>query len=210
MIFNVACSKEEHSRIGPKIQSTMIQHSLNFYCKFSTSVDDFTCEFDHHAKMLCNNKFVSDHSNTNLTNAQKELLLWHWKWGISMERIQELMRPQSSKDQDGKISLRPSVIKPKFPSASSCAMPVCHSCELARAKKRNPKVMKQQAIKEKEGVLVLDLGVRATWQLRFHVELAQSWWDGGKNTSQVSVAHWHNEQRTPPISIANNISLFRY
>ena len=153
MMFDVSCSKEERLRVGPKIRSAMIQHSLNFYRKFSTSVDDFTCEFDHHAKMLCNNKFVSDHSNTNLTNAQKELLLWHWKWGISMERVQELMRPQSSKDQDGKTSLRPSVIKPKFPSSSSCAIPVCHSCELARAKKRNPKVMKQQAIKEKEGIL---------------------------------------------------------
>ncbi len=70
-----------------------------------------------------------------------------------MECIQELMRPQPSKDQDGQMLLRPSVMKPKFPSATSCHIPVCHSCELARAKQRNPKLMKQQAIKEKEGIL---------------------------------------------------------
>ena len=31
--------------------------------------------------------------NENLSNAQKELLLWHWRWGISMNRIQEMMTP---------------------------------------------------------------------------------------------------------------------
>ena len=31
--------------------------------------------------------------NENLSNAQKELLLWNWIWGISMHRIQEVMTP---------------------------------------------------------------------------------------------------------------------
>jgi hypothetical protein len=34
---------------------------------------------------------VAGPSNVNLTPGQKELLLWHWRLGISMSRIQELM-----------------------------------------------------------------------------------------------------------------------
>ena len=44
----------------------------------------------------------------------------------------------------------------KIPSASNCAIPKCHTCELARARKRNPKVFKQEAVKEKEDVLSWD------------------------------------------------------
>ena len=47
----------------------------------------------------------------------------------------------------------PQVIKPKFPSASSCPIPLCTACELAQSKRRYPEVTKQTAIKEKEGIL---------------------------------------------------------
>ena len=50
----------------------------------------------------------------------------------------------------------PQVIKPRFKSTSSCPIPLCTACELARAKKRNPEVIKQKTIKEKEGILVAD------------------------------------------------------
>ncbi len=50
----------------------------------------------------------------------------------------------------------PQVIKPHFKSTSSCPFSLYTACELARAKKRNPEVIKQKAIKEKEGILAAD------------------------------------------------------
>ncbi len=44
---------------------------------------------------------VADTSNVNLTTGQKELLLWHWRLGIGMSRIQELMVPHQAMDENG-------------------------------------------------------------------------------------------------------------
>ena len=49
-------------------------------------------EFDHYAGFC--GPCVASQDNVNLTAAQKELLIWHWKLGILMRRMQELMRPQ--------------------------------------------------------------------------------------------------------------------
>ncbi len=45
--------------------------------------------------------FVGAASNANLSGPQKELLLWHWKLGISMYCIQELMRPIKAHESSG-------------------------------------------------------------------------------------------------------------
>ena len=50
--------------------------------------------------------------NVNLSSAQKELLLWHWKLGISMQRIQELMHVVEAQEPDGKVSVMDRVICP--------------------------------------------------------------------------------------------------
>ena len=50
----------------------------------------------------------------------------------------------------------PAVIEPRFPSAATCPVPKCQTCELARAKRRSPKVVRQEAIKEKEAILAWD------------------------------------------------------
>ncbi len=71
-----------------------------------------------------------------------------------MNQIQELMHPTPAKDQNGIEKLMPCVIIPKFPTAVNCATPKCQTCELSRAKRRSPEVMKQQAIWEKERILV--------------------------------------------------------
>jgi len=127
---------------------------VNFLSPESLAVDEFEYEFTQLASML--NPCVSDIANENLSSAQKELLLWHWKLGINMQRIQELMRPTQSLDRNGEKRLMPCVIVPKFPTAANCAIPRCQTCKLARAKRRNPEVMRQQAIKEKEGILAAD------------------------------------------------------
>jgi len=47
----------------------------------------------------------------------------------------------------------PAVLHPKIPSAASCPIPKCETCELARSKKRNPKVKSSKAVKAKEDSL---------------------------------------------------------
>ena len=39
--------------------------------------------------------------NQNLSGPQKELLTWHWKLGIGMQRIQEMMRETKAVDDNG-------------------------------------------------------------------------------------------------------------
>ena len=47
----------------------------------------------------------------------------------------------------------PLVTKPKHPAAAICPVLRSQTWELARAKEKSPKVRRQQALKEKEGVL---------------------------------------------------------
>ncbi len=51
----------------------------------------------------------------------------------------------------GKDMVLPPVIKPKFPSAQNCVIPVCQSCLLACARKRTPNVKHSMVIPENEG-----------------------------------------------------------
>ncbi len=117
-------------------------------------MDEFHYEFGTAAQMVC--PCVSMEGNTNLTRAQQELLLSHWRLGISMHHIQELMLGHQVKDPHGCHTWVPPVIKPKFAASTTCPIPKCPSCELSRAKKQNPKVVKQEAIKEKEAILAWD------------------------------------------------------
>jgi hypothetical protein len=84
---------------------------------------------------------------------QKELLLWHWKLGIGMQRLQAMMRAQTFEDPFGRSQSHPPIIKTKFASTSSCAIPKCQSCELARAQQRSPKVKKVQSNLDSEGAI---------------------------------------------------------
>ena len=68
---------------------------------------------------------VGFEENVNLTNAQKKLLLWHWKLGITMHSIQELMHVC--------IASMPTVTKPKFASTSNNPVPKYTYCELTHA-----------------------------------------------------------------------------
>ena len=70
-----------------------------------------------------------------------------------MSRIQEMMVEHQSTDTNNAQHIMPQVIKPRFKTTSCCPIPLCTSCELSQAKKRNPNVIKQQLIKEKEGIL---------------------------------------------------------
>ena len=99
---------------------------------------------------------VGTEDNANLSGPQKELLTWHWKLGISMGRIQKMMRENKAVDDTGRETILPPVISPKFASTPNCPIPKCHSCELARLKRRSPQVKKSTAIPEKEAILSRD------------------------------------------------------
>jgi hypothetical protein len=96
---------------------------------------------------------VGNSEKENLTSPQRELLLWHWKFGINMYRVQELMHERTFEEPLGKRMVLPPIIKPKFPSARNCVIPVCQSRLLACARKRTPNVKRSMVIPENEGAL---------------------------------------------------------
>ena len=91
--------------------------------------------------------------NENLTAPQRELLLWHWKLGIGMQRIQSMMRERHYEDHLGRTESHPPIIKPKYASTSSCRIPLCQSCLLARSRRRSPNVKRSQVNQDSEGAI---------------------------------------------------------
>jgi len=55
--------------------------------------------------------------NVNNSAAQKEILKWHWKLGIGIYHIQEMMRERHYEDPDGRTTILPAIIQPKNSSA---------------------------------------------------------------------------------------------
>ena len=181
MIYNVSCTDEERAEIGPRLYSMFQredtplslelhdpelheQHKMarqalavekhGMKRQWNSDTEEFEFAFASTADMCC--PTIGEDSNKNLTGPQKELLLWHWKLGISMKRIQSMMVEHGAVDAKGEGVVFPQVIKPQFKSTSSCAIPLCTSCELARAKRRNPEVAKRYEIEEKQGILACE------------------------------------------------------
>ncbi len=94
--------------------------------------------------------------NENISAAQKELLKWHWKLGIGMYCIQEMMRERHYEDPDGRTTILPAIIRSKNPSARNCIVPPCQSCLLARTRKRSLKVSRTQPLEDHEGAITRD------------------------------------------------------
>ena len=94
--------------------------------------------------------------NTHISSGQNALLLWHWRLGISMSHIQELIIPHHAKDKNGLCILMPTANPAHFASSSTCAILKCVSCKLSWAKRKSPQVLKQNAIEEKAGILAAD------------------------------------------------------
>jgi hypothetical protein len=99
---------------------------------------------------------VGSDENINLSGPQKELLTWYWKLGVVMQRIQEMMRETKAVDDNGKETILPPIIFPKFASTPSCPIPKCHSCELAQQKQRSLQVKKSTPIQDEKGSLSRD------------------------------------------------------
>jgi hypothetical protein len=149
-VVNVSCTAEERETIGPYLWSSCARHSLAFNTHDQSPV--FECEhnFDTDASLF---QSVANPSNVNLTPGQKELLLWHWRLGISMSRIQELMVAHWAKDENGLKDMMPCLITPVFKTAATCLIPHCAACELACARCHPTGATKQLAVEKKAGIL---------------------------------------------------------
>mmetsp|Transcript_12663 Transcript_12663/g.26696 ORF Transcript_12663/g.26696 Transcript_12663/m.26696 type:complete len:115 (+) Transcript_12663:51-395(+) len=73
-----------------------------------------------------------------------------------MHRVQELMREHRSKDEHGREDIIPAVIKPKFASTPNCNIPLCMTCRLAQAKRRNAQVSTSKPVADKKDILSWD------------------------------------------------------
>ena len=98
-VLNSAVSQKEIANISPHVRSALphTERKIDFLGSWGSQnyghwkVKTVCDEFDHYAGFC--GPCVASADNVNLTAAQKELLLWHWKLGVSMRRVQELMRP---------------------------------------------------------------------------------------------------------------------
>ena len=175
IVEDVSCTDEERAEIGPKLYTSLFQREskpLELEDQLKMARQALTLEqqgmprtwnssegcfdFDYKSTPAMCQPCIGEDGNKNLSGPQKELLKWHWKLGISMSRIQGLMVEHKAIDSKGETAIFPQVIKPKFRSTSSCKIPLCTSCELARAKRRSPGVSKKIDIEEKQGILACE------------------------------------------------------
>jgi hypothetical protein len=165
MVFDLACTVKEQQEIGPLFRgsiSFLQQHEGFFFgtwnpTRLETEDHEFLSEVDYEfSPFLHNSMFhecVTSDANRNLSNAQKEVLLWHAKLNCSMAKVQYLMTGHSREDASGQSTWYPPVIHPKHASAASCSKPMCATCEMAKAKVKKPKSVKQHVVKEQEHLM---------------------------------------------------------
>ena len=97
--YNYFLSSKEKKEVGPHIPSAMDYtnfSNLEFFGYLQTSKEIVNGkrgfermiknEYEHYTQFC--GTCVGASENQNFSNTQKELLLWHWKWGISMHCIQ--------------------------------------------------------------------------------------------------------------------------
>jgi hypothetical protein len=118
VVHDFFVSEKAKCGLAPRFWSGMCQTGLSVLDFFG----DIECSISSivsNAKSNCFPCFpcVGDAENANLTSPQRELLFWHWKLGISMYRVQELMREQTYEEPLGQRTVLPPIIKAKFPSA---------------------------------------------------------------------------------------------
>ena len=173
-------SSKEKKEVGPHIRSEISYSTLSNidflgYLQTSTKMVNgkrgfesmINNEYEHYTQVC--GPCVGASENQNLSNTQKELFLWHFKWGISIHRTQEMMKPQQVVDPDGTRSIVDSVISPKLATAANFAVTACESCLLGRSKKRSPDVAKVKHVPDKEGILA-----RHKYEVGYFVSTDQS------------------------------------
>ena len=146
--------KREHaSKFRSALHATGLYDALDHFGNVSSQLLRSSSKSSKQQGLFSSFPCVGSLANENLSSAQRELLLWHWRLGIGMQRIQAMMRNRTFEDPFGRSQVHPPIIKSKFASTSSCAIPKCQSCELARARQRSPKVKRVQSNLASEGAI---------------------------------------------------------
>ena len=99
--------------------------SSDMVAKVSMSFDSFT-------RQDMSNSLVEEY-NQNHTQAQKELIQWHWKFGhCGFQQIQTLLYSSNSHD---------SIILTKYKAFASCLIPVCASLQIISLNSSNTDII---------------------------------------------------------------------
>jgi hypothetical protein len=132
------CPIDPKSNFPVALAKTPIHHPIN-YSKHSnvSSTLSFARNHPSFLKPSLAHTSVLDQQNQNISPAQKELLLWHYCLGhLSFKHFQWLMKPRdTSTPKLHHISIQ--CIIPKHINSSTCQLPLCASCEIAKAKRRS-------------------------------------------------------------------------
>eukprot|EP00984_Skeletonema_dohrnii_P023181 scaffold12256_cov83-Skeletonema_dohrnii-CCMP3373.AAC.1 len=157
MIYNVSTTAVEKRNARPYFVQSIKMHQhfcRTFFGKWRTTYcmegenDESTYEF---GSFLHVNNCVTHDCNPNLSAAQKELLLWHYRLQCSLKHVQYLMSSHTRKDAEGNETTTGAVIQPKNPAAATCdANLKCAACELARANATKPKTGTKTRDKSKD------------------------------------------------------------
>ena len=134
-------SQDRHSR-----QLNRFANLASFLCSSTFEIFNRECLFNSTVVVgtpnkVTESKFVLQRANWNLTEPQRELLLWHHRLGhINMQHVQSLLAKQKddnsqrTKGQGEKRTIHPSNKK-----SSHCQpCPKCEACQYAKQKRRNP------------------------------------------------------------------------
>ena len=97
--------------------------------------------------------------NLNLTNAQKELLLWHCRWNhCNLQRCQMILsQPQQPKDSQSNSETFPQMVKPILKGVTTtCPNFRCEVCRFAKQKRQTPCIEQVTRFNDQEGILSKD------------------------------------------------------
>ena len=131
MIHNTSCSATEVKEIGTLIRPALPHYKRKVDMTGSSVLSNFASwGIDNKVSDFVNlfglqNKDVSLQANKNLSGAQKELMLWHLKLGVSMSHVQRLMKVSEMHEPNGRVSVMDRVIVPKLNAAANCEVPLC-------------------------------------------------------------------------------------
>lgn len=165
MVFDVACSLEEQQKIGPLFRTSLAfkqrVEGMFFGSWETVRVEDedhddekeVTYEFGPYKHHLF--PCVTSADNEDLTAEEKYLLLWHFKLGCSLKKVQHLTQGHTRTDADGNKIFHPPVLPvPKgLSGVRSCKLPSCSSCQIARAKVKKNSAKNVRDRKEMKGAL---------------------------------------------------------
>ena len=137
-----------------KRQSNRFGNLVSFLC--STHFDKFATQLVfsstgipsiHEPTKVTDSTTVLQRTNWNLSEPQKELLLWHNRLGhINLQHVQTLL----AKPRDKGIRR---ILKPSNNKSSHCTICNCEACQYAKQKRRNPRTAITKVRSETEGAL---------------------------------------------------------